>query len=57
MEHGWKNGRDMLTSRDVLVIDEAGMVARGSWSGCCLMPPRFGAKVVLGRRSAAVAIH
>ena len=26
MEHGWKNGRDMLTSRDVLIIDEAGMV-------------------------------
>ncbi|MFT4277757.1 MAG: hypothetical protein QM576_15510 [Rhodopseudomonas sp.] len=26
MEHGWTNGRDMLTSRDVLVIDEAGMV-------------------------------
>jgi Ti-type conjugative transfer relaxase TraA len=26
MEHGWAQGRDMLTSRDVLVIDEAGMV-------------------------------
>jgi Ti-type conjugative transfer relaxase TraA len=26
MEHGWENGRDLLTSRDVLVIDEAGMV-------------------------------
>ena len=26
MEHGWSQGRDMLTSRDVLVIDEAGMV-------------------------------
>jgi ATP-dependent exoDNAse (exonuclease V) alpha subunit len=26
MEHGWKQGYDLLTSRDVLVIDEAGMV-------------------------------
>jgi Ti-type conjugative transfer relaxase TraA len=26
MEHGWAQGRDLLTSRDVLVIDEAGMV-------------------------------
>jgi Ti-type conjugative transfer relaxase TraA len=25
-EYGWKNGRDQLTSKDVLVIDEAGMV-------------------------------
>ncbi len=26
MEHGWGQGRDMLTSHDVLVIDEASMV-------------------------------
>jgi ATP-dependent exoDNAse (exonuclease V) alpha subunit len=26
MEHGWQQGRDLLTTRDVLVIDEAGMV-------------------------------
>ncbi|MFX7071631.1 AAA family ATPase, partial [Acinetobacter baumannii] len=26
MEHGWGQGRDQLTARDVLVIDEAGMV-------------------------------
>lgn len=26
MEHGWQQGREILTSRDVLVIDEAGMV-------------------------------
>lgn len=25
MEHGWAQGRDLLSSRDVLVIDEAGM--------------------------------
>ena len=26
MEYGWGQGRDTLTARDVLVIDEAGMV-------------------------------
>src|ERR1044071_8682672 len=26
MEHSWQQGRDLLTSRDVLVIDEAVMV-------------------------------
>ncbi|MFO1110457.1 MAG: Ti-type conjugative transfer relaxase TraA [Bradyrhizobium sp.] len=26
LEHGWQQGRDLLTARDVLVIDEAGMV-------------------------------
>ncbi|RUX10449.1 Ti-type conjugative transfer relaxase TraA [Mesorhizobium sp. M8A.F.Ca.ET.059.01.1.1] len=26
MEHGWGRGRNLLTTRDVLVIDEAGMV-------------------------------
>jgi Ti-type conjugative transfer relaxase TraA len=26
MEHGWGQGRDLLSSRDVLVVDEAGMV-------------------------------
>jgi hypothetical protein len=26
MEHGWSQGREMLGPRDVLVIDEAGMV-------------------------------
>ncbi|MBW4964321.1 AAA family ATPase, partial [Sulfitobacter sp. CW3] len=26
LEHAWGQGRDALTSRDVLVIDEAGMV-------------------------------
>jgi len=29
LEHGWNQGRDLLTTRDVLVIDEAGMV--GTW--------------------------
>uniref|UniRef100_UPI0025E88B72 MobA/MobL family protein n=1 Tax=uncultured Caulobacter sp. TaxID=158749 RepID=UPI0025E88B72 len=26
LEHGWAQGRDVLTARDVLVIDEAGMI-------------------------------
>src|SRR3546814_17677101 len=26
LEHGWAQGRDLLTSRDVLVIDDAGTV-------------------------------
>jgi len=26
MKHSWAQGRDLLTARDVLVIDEAGMV-------------------------------
>src|SRR3546814_5552215 len=26
LEHAWAQGRDLLTARDVLVIDEAGMV-------------------------------
>jgi Ti-type conjugative transfer relaxase TraA len=41
LEHGWQQGRDGLTARDVLVIDEAGM-APGSWNACCPMPPRPG---------------
>jgi AAA domain len=28
MEHSWQQGRDALTSRDVLVIDEAGTPVR-----------------------------
>ena len=34
LEYGWRHGRDPLSGRDVLVIDEAGMVGCGSWSGC-----------------------
>src|SRR3546814_7578912 len=28
VEHGWSQGRDLLTARDVLVIDEAGKIGR-----------------------------
>src|SRR5690554_6641156 len=47
MEHGWKNGRDMLTSRDVLVIDEAGMVGTRQMERVLSHAADAGAKVVL----------
>ncbi|KND60659.1 Conjugal transfer protein TraA [Candidatus Burkholderia verschuerenii] len=47
MEHGWKNGHDMLTSRDVLVIDEAGMVGTRQLERVLSHAAEAGAKVVL----------
>ncbi len=47
MEHGWKNGRDILTSRDVLVIDEAGMVGTRQLERVLSHAAEAGAKVVL----------
>jgi len=47
MEHGWKNGRDLLTSRDVLVIDEAGMVGTRQLERVLSHAAEAGAKVVL----------
>ena len=47
MEHGWKNGRDMLTARDVLVIDEAGMVGTRQFERVLSHAAEAGAKVVL----------
>lgn len=47
MEHGWKNGRDMLTARDVLVIDEAGMVGTRQMERVLSHAADVGAKVVL----------
>jgi Ti-type conjugative transfer relaxase TraA len=47
MEHGWANGRDMLTSRDVLVIDEAGMVGTRQLERVLSHVAEAGAKVVL----------
>ena len=47
MEHGWKNGRDMLTARDVLVIDEAGMVGTRQLERILSHAADAGAKVVL----------
>jgi len=47
MEHGWGQGRDMLTSRDVLVIDEAGMVGTRQFERVLSHAAEVGAKVVL----------
>jgi len=47
MEHGWTQGRDMLTSRDVLVIDEAGMVGTRQMERVLSHAADAGAKVVL----------
>ena len=47
MEHGWRQGRDLLTSRDVLVIDEAGMVGTRQLERVLSDAAEAGAKVVL----------
>ncbi|MBV9984786.1 MobQ family relaxase, partial [Bradyrhizobium sp.] len=47
MEHGWEQGRDPLTSRDVLVIDEAGMVGTRQLERVLSHAAEAGTKVVL----------
>jgi Ti-type conjugative transfer relaxase TraA len=47
MEHGWQRGRDGLTNRDVLVIDEAGMVGTRQLERVLSHAAEAGAKVVL----------
>ncbi|MBX9705523.1 MAG: AAA family ATPase, partial [Gammaproteobacteria bacterium] len=47
MEHGWHQGRDLLTTRDVLVIDEAGMVGTRQLERVLSHAVEAGAKVVL----------
>src|SRR3546814_562864 len=47
LEHGWAQGRDLLTSRDVLVIDEAGMVGTRQMERVISHAADAGAKVVL----------
>ena len=47
LEHAWGQGRDMLTSRDVLVIDEAGMVGSRQMERVLSHAAEVGAKVVL----------
>ena len=47
LEHGWSQGRDLLTSRDVLVIDEAGMVGTRQIERVLSHAADAGAKVVL----------
>src|SRR5579859_6387751 len=47
MEHGWEQGRDLLRSRDVLVIDETGMVGTRQLERVLSHAADAGAKVVL----------
>lgn len=47
MEHGWEQGRDLLTANDVLVIDEAGMVGTRQMERVLSHARDAGAKVVL----------
>jgi Ti-type conjugative transfer relaxase TraA len=47
LEHGWEQGRDLLASRDVLVIDEAGMVGTRQLERVLSHATDAGAKVVL----------
>jgi Ti-type conjugative transfer relaxase TraA len=47
MEHGWQQGRDLLSARDVLVIDEAGMVGTRQMERVLSHAADAGAKVVL----------
>lgn len=47
MEHQWSEGRELLTNRDVLVIDEAGMVGTRQMERELSEAEKRGAKVVL----------
>ncbi len=47
LEHGWGQGRDLLTARDVLVIDEAGMVGTRQLERVLSHAADAGAMVVL----------
>ena len=47
LEHAWGQGRDELTSRDVLVIDEAGMIGSRQMERVLSAAERAGAKVVV----------
>lgn len=47
MEHGWAQGRDLLSPRDVLVIDEAGMVGTRQMERVLSHAADAGAKVVM----------
>ena len=47
LEHQWKQDRDLLSSRDVLVIDEAGMIGTRQLERVIAEAEKRGAKVVL----------
>ncbi|UUL83780.1 Ti-type conjugative transfer relaxase TraA [Sphingomonas qomolangmaensis] len=47
LEHQWGQGRELLTTRDVLVIDEAGMIGTRQMERVMAEVQKRGAKVVL----------
>lgn len=47
LEHAWSQGRDALSARDVLVLDEAGMVGSRQLQRLLSAAEQAGAKVVL----------
>ena len=47
LEHQWRKGREQLTVKDVLVIDEAGMVGTRQMERVLSQASKAGAKVVL----------
>lgn len=47
LEHQWAQGRELLTSRDVLVIDEAGMIGSRQMDRLVSAANEAGAKLVL----------
>jgi Ti-type conjugative transfer relaxase TraA len=47
LEHGWQQGRDLLTARDVLVLDEAGMVGTRQLERVLSHAAEVEAKVIL----------
>ena len=47
LEHAWGQGREQLSSRDVLVLDEAGMVGSRQMDRVLAAAEQAGAKVVL----------
>lgn len=47
LEHHWARGDDLLTSRDVLVIDEAGMIGTRQLERVVVEAEKRGAKVVI----------
>ena len=47
LEYAWKEGRDQITSRDVLVVDEAGMIGSRQMERVLSAARTAGAKVVL----------
>ena len=46
LEHQWGQGRDLLTTRDVLVIDEAGMIGTRQMERVIAEAQKRGAKIV-----------